>query len=353
MAGEQDLIETSDYISASEEALFARDLDGQLIRATDATLDDLELDVRVTIDGRELIVKKALPLRNSQGIIITNERGEPLPRSTTIYDAVTQLYVKGIGDANPIPTLCHREHLVPVGVCRVCLVEIEERRRSGRVKKDLVSSCTYLVKDGMVITTSACKDKPTTVDMIRTSVGIIVELLASEHLDSSDLNKTRQGLGKHNPNELKRLVADFVSNPTPRFAPSHRAGHRGQDQSSEIISVNHDACILCQRCTRACNDIKQNNVMARNGKGYDARIAFDTDLPMRESSCVSCGECVISCPTDALTFRPSVIEKQGKKILEQSRRGDGKDGTVVTADEMLEIPIFSGIPYKFLQFNGG
>ncbi|MEQ1830587.1 MAG: cyclic nucleotide-binding domain-containing protein, partial [Pirellula sp.] len=55
----------------------------------------------------------------------------------------------------------------------------------------------------------------------------------------------------------------------------------------------------------------------------------------------------------ALTFRPSVIEKQGKKILEQSRRGDGKDGTVVTADEMLEIPIFSGIPYKFLQFNGG
>jgi Fe-S-cluster-containing hydrogenase component 2/CRP-like cAMP-binding protein len=354
MSNAPDSIETNEYISASEEALFARDLDGQLIRATEATLDDLDLDVQVFIDGQTVMVKKALPLRNSQGIIMTNERGEPIPRATTIYDAVTQLYVKQLGDTNPIPVLCHREHLRPVGVCRVCMVEIEERRRSGRVKKDLVSSCTYLVKDGMIITTSACTDKPVAVDQIRSAVGIIVELLASEHLSVSDLEQVSLGIGKHNPNELKKLVAEYVpSNRALRFAPSHLAQGRGRDQTSEIISVNHDACIMCQRCARACNEIKENDVMARSGKGYHARIAFDTDLTMLESSCVSCGECVISCPTDALTFRPQVIEKQGKKILEQSRRSDAKDGVVVTAEEMLEIPIFAGIPYKFLQFNGG
>ena len=354
MANEQELVDSVGYISASEEALFARGLDGQLIRATDSTLDDLDLDVHISIDGTKFAVKKAVPLRNSQGVILANDRGETIPRPTTIYDAVNQLYVKALGDVNPIPILCHREHLQPVGVCRVCLVEIEERRASGRVKKDLVSSCTYLVKEGMIITTSASQDQPKTVDLIKNSVGIIVELLASEHLTSQDVDDVRNGLSKHEPNELKRLVSEYVKgDKTPRYQPSLLAGNRGRDLSSEIISVNHDACILCQRCTRACNDIKQNDVMAREGKGYDARIAFDTDLPMLESSCVSCGECVISCPTDALTFRPTVVEKQGKKILEQTRKSSGKDGTVVTAEEMLEIPIFSGIPYKFLQFNGG
>ena len=354
MANEQELVDSVGYISASEEALFARGLDGQLIRATDSTLDDLDLDVHISIDGTKFAVKKAVPLRNSQGVILANDRGETIPRPTTIYDAVNQLYVKALGDVNPIPILCHREHLQPVGVCRVCLVEIEERRASGRVKKDLVSSCTYLVKEGMIITTSASQDQPKTVDLIKNSVGIIVELLASEHLTSQDVDDVRNGLSKHEPNELKRLVSEYVKgDKTPRYQPSLLAGNRGRDLSSEIISVNHDACILCQRCTRACNDIKQNDVMAREGKGYDARIAFDTDLPMLESSCVSCGECVISCPTDALTFRPTVVEKQGKKILEQTRKSSGKDGPVVTAEEMLEIPIVSGIPYHFLQFNGG
>lgn len=354
MANEQELVDSVEYISASEEALFARDLDGQLIRATDATLDDLDLDMHISIDGNPFAVKKAVPLRNSQGVILANDRGETIPRPTTIYDAVNQLYVKALGDVNPIPILCHREHLQPVGVCRVCLVEIEERRASGRVKKDLVSSCTYLIKEGMVNTTSASRDQPQTVDLIKNSVGIIVELLASEHLTVQDLDDVRNGLNKHDPNELKRLVAEYgKGDKTPRYEPSLLAGNRGRDLSSEIISVNHDACILCQRCTRACNDIKQNDVMARQSKGYDTRIAFDTDLSMLESSCVSCGECVISCPTDALTFRPSVVERQGKKILKQTRKSGGKNGTVVTAEEMLEIPIFSGIPNKFLQFNGG
>lgn len=360
MAVEPDDIDGVEYISAREEALFARDIDGQLIRAADATLNDLVQDVRITIDGQSVVVKKAVPLRNSQGVVVVNDRGEPIPRPTTIYDAVTQLYVKSVDDVHPVPILCHREHLNPVGVCRVCLVEIEERRKSGRVKRDLVSSCTYHVKEGMIITTLASQENPKTVEAIRDSVAVIVELLASEHLDAEDWSSLSQEAKRHEPNELKKLVRQFLpASQSLRFPSSSLAGQRGRDHSSEIIAVNHDACILCQRCTRACNDIKQNDVMARNGKGYQARIAFDTDLPMLESSCVSCGECVISCPTDALQFRSLVVEKQVEKIKEtidftqRGDRGDRGTSSIVTPEEMLEIPIFAGIPYKFLQFNGG
>lgn len=358
MANDQELLDGNEYISAREEALFARDVDGQLIRRSDSLLSDLELDVRITIDGQPLVVKKALPLRNSQGVIVVNERGEVIPRPTTIYDAVTQMYVKGIEDVNPVPVLCHREHLHPVGVCRVCLVEIEERRKSGRVKKDLVSACTYHVKEGMVITTLASKENPKTVEVLKDSVGVIVELLASEHLSSQDRESMVEAPKLYEPNELKKLVHRFVPDPIHlRYSPSELAGKRKQDLSSEIIAVDHDACILCQRCTRACNEIKHNDVMARDGKGYPTRIAFDTNLSMLESSCVSCGECVISCPTDALQFRPLVIEKQIEKLSDDvhtdRNASDGRTIEILSPEQMLEFPIFSGIPYKFLQFNGG
>ncbi|MDZ4851629.1 MAG: cyclic nucleotide-binding domain-containing protein [Pirellulaceae bacterium] len=352
---EPEVLEASEYISAREEALFARDLDGQLIRVTDATLNDLETSIKLTIDGQEIEIRKALPLRNSQGVIQCNEKGEPIPRPTTIYDAVNEKYVNQGGVENPIPILCHREHLVPAGVCRVCLVEIEERRKSGRVKKDLVSSCTYHVKEGMIVTTSASQEKPEAVQRIHSSVGVVVELLASEHLTEEDLKSVQQGLSTFEPNELKRLVRQFVNpsvNPV-RFKPSHLHQKRGIDRSSEIIAVNHDACVLCLRCTRACNDIKENDVIGRSGKGYQTTIGFDLGVPMLESSCVSCGECVISCPTDALTFRPQVVEKQIAKIKQQIEKVGGLTADILTVDEMLQIPIFQGIPYKFLQFNGG
>ncbi len=352
MADEQEILKSNDYVSAREEALFARDVDGQLIRFTDATLNDLREDIKLIIDGKEIIVKKAVPLRNSQGTVVANEQGELIPRPTTIYDAISEMYVKKVGDVHPVPVLCHREHLNPVGVCRVCIVEIEEVRPSGRPRKSLVSSCTYHVKNGMIISTLASQTNPTAVETLKSSVGIILELLASEHLTAEDSTDLVKGESSRGPNELRRLVAQFAKDPkVSRYAPSYLAGKRGGDPTSEIIAVNHDACILCQRCTRACNEIKQNDVIARDGKGYETRIAFDNNLPMLDSSCVSCGECVISCPTDALTFRPEVVAKQIERIRKSTRRESG-DSQILTADEMLNIPIFSGIPYKFLQFNG-
>ena len=70
-----------------------------------------------------------------------------------------------------------------------------------------------------------------------------------------------------------------------------------------MIFVDHQACILCDRCIRGCDDLQVNEVMGRTGKGYQTRIAFDLDAPMGESTCVSCGECEKVCPTGALSLR--------------------------------------------------
>src|ERR1044072_8577263 len=71
--------------------------------------------------------------------------------------------------------------------------------------------------------------------------------------------------------------------------------------TNPVIAVDHDSCILCDRCVRACDDIPGNDVIGRRGKGDSSRIAFDLNVPMGESTCVPAGECVSACPTGALT----------------------------------------------------
>ena len=91
--------------------------------------------------------------------------------------------------------------------------------------------------------------------------------------------------------------------------------------------------------------------IGRAGKGYEAHIAFDLDDPMGRSSCVSCGECAVSCPTGALTFQPAFIKEQVRRVSEDLAK-DGVVGEVVPATELSRYPLFSGIPPKFMQFNG-
>ncbi len=112
---------------------------------------------------------------------------------------------------------------------------------------------------------------------------------------------------------------------------------RGKDDSSFVIHVDHEACILCDRCVRGCNEIRHNDVLGRMGKGYTAGIAFDLNLPMGNSSCVSCGECMVSCPTGALT---------NKGVVDSVLPGDAIDTEV-----LLRLPYFQEISGTFLNLN--
>ncbi len=229
-----------------------------------------------------------------------------VPAGTTIFDAAR---VNGI----PIPTLCHQQNEVPVGVCRVCLVDA-----GGRV---LSAACVRPVENGMKVSTNSPK--------VRGARKTLVELLMADH-PSPCARQQQSG-----DCELETLARDEGIKQS-RYAK--RLSPRGQDNSSFVIAVDHEACILCDRCIRGCDEIKHNDVLARRGKGYQAGIAFDNNLPMGNSSCVSCGECMISCPTGALT---------NKSIIQTVIPG----GEQVQVDELLRLPYFEEISGTFLELN--
>jgi len=335
-------------IRIDDEGLFARDVEGQLVRVEEATASELNRTVTITIDGQQVTVPLAVPQRDSQGKILRDAGGEPIPRPTTIHDAAAVAFVKRPGQQHPIPTLCHQEHLPPVGVCRVCMVEATEMTRRGPRSK-LVPSCVQRVTDNMVVHTVSSRADETAAGRVRQAVSVVVELLLADHAPSGTSARS-DGTGPSSPSQNELVaVAERLGVDRSRFAP--RSTDRGRDDSSKMILVNHDECILCGRCSRGCNGIKHNHVIGRSGKGYQTHIAFDLEDDMGKSSCVSCGECAVSCPTGALTFQPAFIDTQIKRVKDEMT-AENLTGEIVTADELRRYDLFKGIPHKFLQFNG-
>jgi CRP-like cAMP-binding protein/Fe-S-cluster-containing dehydrogenase component/ferredoxin len=229
-----------------------------------------------------------------------------VPEGTTVFDAAR---MNGI----PIPTLCHQQNETPVGVCRVCVVDVV----GARV---LAASCVRPAENNMKVTTNS--------DRVLQARKTLVELLMSDH--PSPCARQRNS-GDCELETMARL--EGVSQ--PRFP--RRISPRGQDNSSLVIAVDHEACILCDRCIRGCDEIRHNDVLGRRGKGFMAGIAFDYNLPMGNSSCVSCGECMVSCPTGALTNK-SII----KTVL---------PGEPVDVEELLGIEYFQKVSGTFLELN--
>ncbi len=228
-----------------------------------------------------------------------------VPAGTSVFDAAR---MNGIA----IPTLCHQQNETPVGVCRVCLVEA-----GGRV---LGASCVLPCSEGMKVDTQS--------DKVRNARKTVAELMMADH--PSPCARQLQS----NDCELEVLArAEGVSE--PRFAK--RLSPRGQDDSSFAIAVDHEACILCDRCIRGCSEIRNNFVLGRKGKGYSAGIAFDLNKPMGNSSCVSCGECMVSCPTGALTNKTVV-----QTVL---------PGEPVDVDDLIHLPYFQKVSGTFLELN--
>jgi formate dehydrogenase major subunit len=201
-----------------------------------------------------------------------DDRPVTVPRGTTLWDAAR-------GAGIDIPVLCHDPKLEPVGVCRMCTVEIEGERV-------LAASCVREAEEGMTVRTTS--------ESIERARDVLTELLLSEQPESAP---SKPGAADDALLVLARERGVDVSLHRPPVA----LDARGDDDSSPVIAVDHQACILCDRCIRACDDVQHNDVIGRTGKGYATRIGFDLDTPMGESTCVSCGECVAACPTGALT----------------------------------------------------
>jgi formate dehydrogenase major subunit len=210
--------------------------------------------IALTIDGREVRV----------------------PEGVTIWEAARSVGIE-------IPALCHDPRLRPVGVCRMCVVDVGERV--------LAASCVRRAEDGMKVVTRSEK-----IERCRRT---LTELLLSDYPAESAREATTGDDG------LLALAREYgLDRIAVRPPPSDG---RPRDESSPVIAVDHAACILCDRCIRACDEIQHNDVIGRTGKGYASRIAFDLDDPMGASTCVSCGECVAACPTGALTNKTLTV----------------------------------------------
>jgi CRP-like cAMP-binding protein/succinate dehydrogenase/fumarate reductase-like Fe-S protein len=347
-----------------DEKLFARDMNGQLIRLEKVTEADYEERVTLRIDGEEVIVKKAVPRTDAQGNILREGVGT-LPRPTTIYDAVVELAIRkrqskkwSPSQPLPVPTLCHQEHMTPVGVCRVCTVEVRKRGKEGEAG-DLVPACVHPVVDVMVVHTMASPD-PEAAKRVQRAVRVITELLSADHLIPANPSAAA-GLPDE-LSELKGCLGDVDTScpvDASRFAPDPAAdgstdasgrvrdpSWRGSDGTSLLMHVDHTACILCGRCARACNEVKHNDVIGRAGKGYMTKVAFDLDDDMGMSSCVSCGECMVSCPTGALTFRQEVKSRWHKERLRRPGYSE-----VSSIHELKGHPLFCDLSDKWLRWN--
>ena len=344
-------------VLSEEDGLFSRDINGQLVRMDKVTALDFEKQITIKVDGREVTVPKAVPLTDSQGKILRDSEGRPVPRATTIYDAATKAYADDPA-GNPIPILCHQEHLEPVGACRVCCVEIAKVKRGAMQReRKLLPACHHRVEETMEVQTIRSPDLAAR-KRVDSSVRTLVNLLAADHLPADWKDQLPS-------NELGRLTERFDDLALEARALEHAADpaadpaaveakwplancqpigprrlNRGQDHSSLRIDVDHDQCILCDRCVRSCTDVKENDVIGRVGKGYATHIGFDLDDPMGKSSCVSCGECMVNCPTGALVFKQAV-----------GQGDNSRSGSTIAADELKLHAIFAGIPVKFLEWN--
>lgn len=205
-----------------------------------------------------------------------------VPEGTTILDAAKKVNIE-------IPTLCYLDmHDIKMvnrtASCRVCLVEIEGRR-------NLAPSCSTEASEGMVVKTNTMR----AIKARRT----MVELLLSDHpTDCLVCEKNTQC-------QLQKLAAELGIRKTKYKGIM---SNYKKDSSSGALYRNLDKCIMCRRCETMCNEVQTCNIYSAVDRGFETVVSPAFGLPMIDTMCTFCGQCVSVCPTAALT-QVSNVEK--------------------------------------------
>jgi len=188
-----------------------------------------------------------------------------------------------------IPHLCHKPApgYRPDGNCRACMVEIEGERV-------LAASCKRAPGVGMKVKTAT--------ERASKARSMVMELLLADQPERAT---------SHDPTSHFWGQADFVGLEASRFPAAERWG---PDASHPAMRVNLNACIQCNLCVRACREVQVNDVIGMAYRSHGAKIVFDFDDPMGNSTCVACGECVQACPTGALMPAAYLDESQTRSV---------------------------------------
>lgn len=175
-----------------------------------------------------------------------------------------------------IPTLCYLKKINEIGACRICMVEVKGAR-------SLVTACVYPVNEGMEIFTNT--------ERVRKSRKTTLELILSTH-DRKCLSCIRSGTC-----ELQQLCKEFGVDDEGRFDGANPV-HEYDDSAIHMIRDNRK-CILCRRCVAACQ-AQHISVIGANARGFDTHIGSAFEKPLDSVACVSCGQCIVNCPTGAI-----------------------------------------------------
>ena len=199
-----------------------------------------------------------------------------VPEEYTILEAAKLLNIE-------IPTLCHLDlhdlkAVNKAASCRVCVVEVEGRR-------NLSPACVTKVAEGMKVQTNS----PRAVRGRRTSV----ELLLSNHPQECLYCE------KNLHCDLQKLAADLGIVGGLKYEGAMTTYEK--DASSYSIKRNMDKGVLCRRCETMCNDVQTCGVLSAVDRGFEAVVQPTFGLPMMETACTFCGQCVAVCPTGALS----------------------------------------------------
>ncbi|MBI3647270.1 MAG: (2Fe-2S)-binding protein [Actinobacteria bacterium] len=221
--------------------------------------------------------------------------GKPVrvPEGSTILDACR-------AERIDTPTLCYADNLTPVNACRVCVVEVEGSRT-------LVPACSRPAEPGMKISTDT--------ERVRHSRRLVMEFLGSSvdtSLGSPDWHRWQDEYEAH-PERFGAAMPQLQAGERDSRAPGHH--HEPQDPAvaesvaqpvkidNELYVRDYSRCVLCYKCVEACGVDAQNTfAIAVAGRGFDARISTEFAVPLSESACVYCGNCIGVCPTGALMF---------------------------------------------------
>jgi NADH dehydrogenase/NADH:ubiquinone oxidoreductase subunit G len=209
--------------------------------------------IQLKIDGREVSV----------------------PEGTTLMEAAEEV-------GQNIPVICFHEATTPKGICRQCVVEVEGWR-------NLAPACITPVSEGL--------DVSTTSERVQRARRTILEMLNA----SVDLSQAP---------ELQQQMETYQADPE-RFPGAKQRDFEVLDDNPFYVR-DYSQCVMCWRCVQACaDDIQYTYALSVGGRGHDSKISTFFDLPMPDTTCVFCGNCVGVCPTNALQDKTEYLLDKG------------------------------------------